>query len=105
MIERGSYTHAIVRTFYEDDAGRRSCLDSRLMSRGAAIKLAKRIARDCLAEVEVIGQKYNAIRPAPWQVHRARRLDEHRLTRVPALVSAASMFETATVLMGDDDES
>lgn len=101
-IERGSYKQAVVRCFFEDDKGRRACLDSRLMTRGAAVRLAKRIARDG-TEVEVVGLKHNCVRPAPWQCHKTKRLDEHRLNRVSSLISAESLFADRIVTMDAEE--
>ena len=108
-IERGAYTKAVVRCFFEDSLGRRSCLDSRLMSRTSATNLARAIALDG-TEVEVVAFKYNCIRPAPWNVRRTKRLDAVRLNRVPQLISAASLFLTSneppiTMENEDSDEA
>jgi hypothetical protein len=102
FIEKGSYTHAVVRTRFIDESGRKACLDSRLMTRGAAVKLAKRIAKDG-TEVEVIGFRNNCLRPPPWDVRRAKRLDAVRLNRVATLVSAESMFSDAIVTMDSEE--
>jgi hypothetical protein len=72
------------------------------MTRAAAVKLAKRIARDG-TEVEVVGFRHNCLRPPPWQVRRTKRLDAVRLNRVEKLISAETMFADVIVTM--DEES
>jgi hypothetical protein len=101
LIERGTYAKAVVRCFFVDESERRSCLDSRLMTRSAAIKLAKRIAKDG-TQVEVIGFRNNCLRPPPWEVRRTKRLDAVRLNRVATLISAETMFTDAIVTMDNE---
>lgn len=93
-IERGG-TQAVVRIYFDDDIGRRSCLDSRLMSRVAALKLATRVAETGV-EVEVVAFVYKMVRPPDYRVRRVKRLDEHRLNRVRGLISCEAMFAHVT---------
>jgi hypothetical protein len=105
-IERGRYTHAVVRWRFEASSGRQSYVDSRVLCRSWAVILANWSASNG-ATCEVLGVRDGIVRPADWQLHKTKRLDVHRLNRVAGLISADSMYSAQTVMMGDelDDDS
>ena len=73
-IEPGSWSKGVCRVFWIAPSGRRCCIDSRPLSRLAAIRMATRIVQTG-DEAEVLAWVHNTCRPPDYRVHRIRNLE------------------------------